>query len=122
MLEDKRRNRSDNIHEALGLQLAACAARAQLSALILAEDQGLPVASTGNADEAEEAAALAPSLARNSGCWHGSVQTVEGLKSVTICPVPTADGRLYLCAVADLGASVDTELIRGGNGIRRILH
>lgn len=122
MLEEKRRNRSDNIHEALALQLAACAARARLSALILAEDQGLPVASAGNVAEAEEVAALAPSLARDSRCWHGSVQTVEGLKSATICPVPTEDGRLYLCAVADLGARIDTELVRGGNGIRRILH
>jgi hypothetical protein len=122
MLEERRQKRSYNTHKALGLQLASCAARANLSALILAEDQGLPVAATGNVEEAEEVAAMAPSLARDSGCWHGSVQTAEGIKSVTVCPVPTELGRLFLCAVSRVGARVDTELIRGGHGVRRILH
>jgi len=122
MLEERRHKRSRNTHTALGLQLASCAERAQLSALILAEDQGLPVAAAGKFEEAEEIAAMAPSLARDSGCWHGSVQTAEGIKSVTVCPVPTELGRLFLCAVGSVGSSVDTELIRSGVGVRRILH
>ena len=122
MLVERRQQRSDNTHTALSLQLASCAARARLSALVLAEDQGLPVASTGKFEEAEEIAAKAPSLARDSGCWHGSVQTEDGIKSVTVCPVRTELGRLFLCAVGGIGAAVDTELIRGGNGVRRILH
>lgn len=122
MLEERRQKRSYNTHKALGLQLASCAARARLSALVLAEDQGLPVASTGKHEEAEEIAAMAPSLARDSKCWHGSIQTDEGIKPVTVCPVRTELGRLFLCAVGGHGDSVDTELIRGGNGVRRILH
>ncbi|MBW2277601.1 MAG: hypothetical protein JRF63_08935 [Deltaproteobacteria bacterium] len=122
MVEERRRNRSKNAHSALGLQLASCAARARLSALILAEDQGLTVATTGNVEEIEEIAAMAPSLARDSGCWHGSVQTVEGIKSVTVCPIPTELGRLFLCAVGRVGSTIDTELIRSGVGVRRILH
>jgi hypothetical protein len=122
MLEERRRNRSYNTHEALGLQLASCATRAQLSSLILAEDQGLPVATAGKIEEAEEIAAMAPSLARDSGCWHGSIQTAEGIKRVTVCPVPTELGRLFLCAVGGGGRTTDTELIRGGAGVRRILH
>ena len=122
MLEERRQQRSYNTHKALGLQLASCAARARLSALILAEDQGLTVATTGNFEEVEEIAAMAPSLARDSGCWHGSVQTAEGIKSVTVCPVPTELGRLFLCAVGSVGTTIDTELIRSGAGVRRILH
>jgi len=122
MLDERRQRRSYDTHKALSLQLAACAERARLSALILAEDQGLPVACAGKVEEAEEIAAMAPSLARDSGCWHGSIQTVDGIKSVTVCPVPTELGRLFLCAVGGIGAGVDTELIRGGHGVRRILH
>ena len=75
-----------------------------------------------NVEEAEELAAVAPSLAPDSGCWHGSVQTEDGIKAVTVCPVLTELGRLYLCAVGDSSATVDTELIRGGHGVRRILN
>jgi hypothetical protein len=122
MLEERRTRRSDNIHEALGHQLSACAARAKLSSLILAEDQGIQVAGIGELEEAEEIAALAPRLAPDNSCWHGSVRTDEGIKRATICPVQTPDGRLFLCAVGGIGTIVDNELLRIGQGVRRILH
>jgi hypothetical protein len=122
MSEERRTLRSEEIHEALGLQLAACARRAALSSIILAEDQGLPVASTGDPSEAEEVAALAPLLLNGGASWHGSVQTEDGIKPVTICPVSTEIGRLFLCAVGGSGKRVDMELMRGGLGVCRILN
>ena len=78
MGEERRRCRSERIHEALGLQLAACADRARFSSLVLSEDQGLPVASAGDAEEAEEIAALAPHLATGTRFWRGSIKTEDG--------------------------------------------
>jgi hypothetical protein len=122
MHEERRLNRSINIYDALGHQLAACAERARLSSLVLAEDQGLLVASIGDPLEAEEIAALAPRLAPDTDIWHGTVRTAEGIKSATICPLITDSGRVYLCAVGEVGTTVDTELFRSGQGVRRILH
>jgi hypothetical protein len=66
---DRRTRRSEQAQEALVFQLERVRAKAALDALVLATQDGLPVAHSGEAELCAELAALAPFIARDdSGC------------------------------------------------------
>lgn len=121
MLIERRTNRSDNIMEALGLQLAATARRGGFSALVLAESQGIPVASTGETAEIEEVVAVAPSLTPGARPWQGRLLLASGCVRVLVMPVNTCDGPLFLCAAGGRSPEAIADLLRGGLGVSRIL-
>jgi hypothetical protein len=121
MERERRVNRSDDILEALAHLLGATARRAQFSSLTLTEGQGITVAATGNADEAEEIAAISPRLAPGAGFWHGIIETDGGAKQVTVVPVSTDEGPLFLCAIGGRRPAIAAELLRSGVGVCRIL-
>lgn len=121
MQPERRTKRSDNLIEALGLQLAAVARRGGLTALVLAEGQGIPVASAGFCDDLEEVAALAPSLAPDARPWQGKLRNDGRTVLVTVLPVSTCDGPLFLCAAGGHGPEVTADLLQGGLGVCRIL-
>jgi hypothetical protein len=118
---DRRIRRSDETTEALTLQLAATATRAACTAVVLSEKDGLAVAEVGDDGSTEEIAAMAPMLARDGRRWHGTVHTSWGDRLVTITPMPSAHGALYLCAVGGQICTLGAELISGGRGVLRIL-
>ena len=62
--QDRRRRRSDDAREALDLQLAHVRDAARLDALVLASDEGLSIAFSGEEELCTELAALAPFLPR----------------------------------------------------------
>lgn len=121
MLTERRTNRSENIMEALGLQLAATARRGGFSALALAESQGILVASTGATAEIEEVVAIAPSLTPGARPWRGSLRLASGCVQVLVMPVNTGDGPLFLCAAGGRGPGAIEDLLRAGLGVGRIL-
>ena len=121
MQTERRINRSDNLFEALGLQLAATARRAGFTSLVLTEGQGIPVASIGQSPELEEVAALAPSLAPGARPWQGTLRSTEGPQVVTVMPLSTGDGPVFLCAAGGRGSEVAEDLLHAGLGICRIL-
>lgn len=123
MRQDERRvKRSHNVHEALELQLAATAERAHFNTVILAEHQGIPVAGAGEVFEDEEIAALAPSLVPGKKVWQGKVAIDNGPeKRVTIAPIETDVGNLYVCGVGGESSKVIAELLVSCKGVNRIL-
>jgi hypothetical protein len=121
MQVERRVHRSDDTMEALTLQLAATAQRTACSAIILSEAAGIPVAEVGGDDAGEEIAALAPTLVRDGRRWHGAIRTAAGDRLVTIAPLPSAEGVLFLCAVGGLLCVLGPELASGGRGLVRIL-
>ena len=121
MQPERRTNRSDNILEALGLQLAATARRGGFTSLMLAEGQGVPVAFAGEDSEIEEIAAVAPSLAPGARPWRGRLRRESGCVQVSVMPISTRDGPLFLCAIGGHGPEVTADLLQGGLGICRIL-
>jgi hypothetical protein len=121
MQPERRTHRSNNIFEALGLQLAATARRAGFTSLLLAEGQGIPVVSAGPCAALEEVAAVAPSLAPGARPWHGRLRGEGGATLVTVLPISTADGPLFLCAAGGSGPEVAADLLHGSLGICRIL-
>jgi hypothetical protein len=118
MRPERRARRSEDTLEALGLQLEAVARRARLDGLLLVEEQGLEVASAGAVVGLEEIAAVAPKLAPGAGFWRGELW---GEVPVTVVPVSTDFGALFLCAAGGAEAELDGELLRGGCGVCRIL-
>jgi len=121
MHTERRLRRSDDSLEALALQLEATADRAACTALVLTERDGLQLVEVGDDAAAEEIAALAPTLVRDGRLWHGAVPTAFGERLVTVAPVPSGQGTLYLCAVGGLMCVLGPELALGGRGVARIL-
>ncbi|MBN2343634.1 MAG: hypothetical protein JXX29_19325 [Deltaproteobacteria bacterium] len=122
MKEERRTKRSHNVHEALELQLEAIATRASFNSVILAEHQGIPVAGAGKVFEDEEIAALAPRLVPGKKLWQGKVSIDNGPeKQVTIAPIKTDVGDLFICGVGGQSSKVLAELLVGSKGVNRIL-
>jgi hypothetical protein len=121
MERERRVNRSENILEALGHLLGSTARRAHFSSLTLTESQGITVAGVGDTNEAEDIAVISPQLAPGARFWQGIVETPDGSKRVTVAPVSTDEGPLFLCAVGGMRPAIAAELLRSGMGVCRIL-
>ena len=122
MYQERRHNRSDNIYEALELQLAAVARSAHFSAVVLTEHQGITVACAGKVSDVEELAAFAPQLAPGRRIWQGRVKDKTGAATlVTVAPFETDMGRLYMCAAGGDEQRREAALLTGGKGVYRIL-
>jgi len=122
MESERRQKRSVNVHQALELQLNATAERAGFDSVILTEDQGIPVAGAGNVNECEEYAALAPQLVPGNQLWQGKIAIDNGpQKEVTVAPLHTEIGDLYVCAVGGDSEKVMAELLLSCRGVNRIL-
>lgn len=121
MQEERRRNRSNDLAIALGLQLHYSVTRARFKSLVLSEELGLLVAAAGERSELEELAALAPVLAGDHRYWQGIVKTTAGRECVTVARVDTAFGTFYLTGVAGKASAVLSELLQSGQGVARIV-
>lgn len=121
MREERRRNRSNDVAIALGLQLHYSVTRAKFKSLVLSEELGLLVAAAGEPSEFEELAALAPILAGGRRYWQGIVKTASGRERVTVAKVETSFGTFYLSGVAGRSSAILTELLQSGQGIARIV-
>ncbi len=122
MVPNRRVKRSDNIQEALNLQLTATAKRANFGSLVLADDRGLLVASTTKKKVSEQMAALSPKLAPGLNTWHGRVHTNAGKLRLSIAPFRFGEGLLYLSALGGVSSSISRELFMSGLGVSRILN
>jgi len=119
---EQRMNRSDIAQEAIELQLAAVAERAQFSSLVLADELGLIMARVGDSNFTEEMAAISPALSKKSRSWRGKVLTSSGrIMQLTIAAVSSKYGSLFLCAAGGMSSSALHELYLGGCGVDRIL-
>ncbi len=121
MHEDRRVRRSQDLSEALELQIAATVQKARFNALALAEECGLLVAGCGNSAEIQELAALAPNLAGASRFWQGRATTASGEHRLSVVLVDTPLGKLYLCGAGGSIGSIWAELRQTGQGVTRIM-
>lgn len=122
MRTERRMKRSHNVHEALELQLAATVKRGHFNSVILAENQGIAVAAAGKVTDDEEIAALAPGLVLGKKLWQGKISLDNGPeKQVTIAPIQTDVGNLYICGIGGNSPLSVNELLAGTQGINRIL-
>ncbi len=118
---NRRISRSNDVHEALRLQLAASARRARFSAFVLADELGTVIASTGDHNIGAEMAAVSPLLAPGIKPWHGTVPSNKGAVSLSIAPIKFDDAKLYLSAADGRRRDITRELFTSGQGVTRIL-
>ncbi len=105
---DRRTRRSQRVHEALSLQLDHVRGKARIAALVLATEEGLRVAHSGEEGLCEELAARAPFL---------SNERTTRVRHVSCLGLP-----LYLVSYGESDASqIDDWLEHASHGITRIL-
>lgn len=123
MQEERRVRRSDRIETALGYQLQACSERAGLRAMVLADHDGLLVASSPWEDEqGEELAAIMPLLAKGNDFAGVVVTEEQRTDRVLVSSFVAAGAPLFLCAVGDFDGASHHEIARAKVGVRRILN
>lgn len=120
---ERRVERSEARGVALGLQLQACAERAGASAMVLADPDGLLVAtSRRGATSSEEIAAILPFLALNSDFAGLMMNRIPGGEQVVVSAFNVDGVDLYLCAVGDFSDRMHQEIAKAKMGVRRILY
>ncbi len=121
---ERRFRRSEQTDEALTYQLDACVERAELDIMLLADHDGLLVAtSQSSGDDTEEIAAILPLLARGhdfigSLVSHGGSSCLE----VAVSAFHISDSELFLCALGGNDQEVFNELEIAKSGVTRILN
>lgn len=122
MKRERRRQRSDHYPRALRLQLAATAARARFSAVVLTGRNGMLLVGAGDAQEHQELALLARKLAPLGRSWQGRFMSRTGTRRVTITPLKCRLGSFQLCALGGDEAAAYGALAESGQGVQRILN
>lgn len=109
---ERRTQRSEHVEEALSLQLARVRDEARLEALVLASEEGLPIAHSGEPSFCEELAALAPFIER----------VTDKTELLRVRPMHVFDHTLYLVSYRrEREGEVDRWLDHASGGVSRIL-
>jgi hypothetical protein len=122
LVEDRRRQRSNDPLVALHYQLVRARREGNLDAVVVADDSGVVVAGAGAWAPCDELAAYAPLLAH--GVWtepgaQGTSRLAEMRTEVDVQPVDVEGQTVLLCARG--GALRSTTLNRTALGVARIL-
>lgn len=118
---ERRRRRSNDPSQALAYQLDACRKRAGLDAMILADQDGLCVATAGRAETCEQFAARVPMIQRGARRFAGEMWTDEDRWDVDVWRFDVGGMELSLCAVGGMPDERTQELARSLKGVTRIL-
>ena len=120
VFHERRGQRSESKREALMLQLRACARRAGVEAMVLADNQGRIIARSDRLSIAENLASFSPFFAKTKA-WYGQMQ-VDGLSTpVAISPFQLGSSTAYLCAVGAEQRTIGAAFLQATAGIRRIM-
>ncbi|MET0341583.1 MAG: hypothetical protein ABW252_11330 [Polyangiales bacterium] len=116
--DERRRRRSDDAREALELQLAHVRDAARLDALVLASDEGLSIAFSGEEELCTELAALAPFLPHELDAPHA-----DGADALRVMPLSLGAVPLLLVSYCRDQApdGLETWLAHASQGVVRIL-
>jgi hypothetical protein len=118
---DRRRHRSTNLVEALKLQLGSSCSFADLDALVLADEDGLCVASAGVDGAAEDIAAHAAVVGHKVENFEGVLFSSEQQWSVRIRRFRIGVTQMFLCAVGGGGETRAQTVHDSIGGVSRIL-
>jgi hypothetical protein len=118
--QDRRRRRGRTITEALRYQLEACCADGRIDAMVLADGDGLPLASSGDTYACDEVAARMVLVGRSRD-FDGVVYGPGERWDVKMIRVPFEDTELLMCAVGGKKSARGEQIRRGAEGAVRIL-
>jgi hypothetical protein len=118
---DRRRRRADTTTQALKFQLAACCEDGRMQAMVLADGDGLPLASSGDTYACDEVAAKMVHVGRRIKEFNGTLLGAGHKYDVQMMKVQVDGTDLLVCAVGGTPEARKRQLHRGATGALRIL-
>jgi hypothetical protein len=120
VFHERRSQRSDSKREALMLQLRACARRAGVEAMVLADQQGRIIARSDRLPMADDLASFSPFLAKPK-TWFGQMRFDGESRTVAVSPFQLGSSTAFLCAVGAKRRSIGGVFLQATAGVRRIM-
>jgi hypothetical protein len=120
-MNERRRTRSELPSEALLLQLDACRRDSNVEAMVIADDEGLALASCGDQDACEEIAARSAQVGRRVAEFSGTLLGQDQAWDLQMKRISVPGGELLICAVGGTAAMRQRQVERSAAGAARIL-
>ncbi len=120
-MNERRRHRSELPSEALHLQLDACCHDGSVDAMVIADEEGLPLASYGDQQACDEIAARSAQVGRRVAEFSGTLLGHDHAWDVQVKRVTVSGGELLVCAVGGSAAMRQRQVERSAAGVQRIL-
>lgn len=118
---ERRRQRTHLVSQALRYQLAACCADGNIAAMVVADPDGLPLASSGDAGDCEELAARMVLVGARIAELRGTLLGDGRRWDVEMRKIQVDGVDLLVCAVGGSPEQRKRQVQRGAAGTLRIL-
>jgi len=118
---ERRQRRADLITQALTYQLLACCEDGQMHAMVVADEDGLPLASSGDCYACDEVAATMGHVAARTPTFSGTLLRSGQRWEVEMAKVVVDGSPLLVCAVGGSPEQRQRQIARGAQGALRIL-
>ena len=118
---ERRRRRASTATQALTYQLAACCEDGHIEAMVVADGDGLPLASSGDAFACDEVAARMVLVGARIKEFNGTLLGMGHAWHVQMVKVDVEGSELLVCAVGGSAAARKRQIRRGAEGAQRIL-
>lgn len=120
-MKERRRRRADTVTLALTYQLDDCCKDGQIQAMVVADGDGLPLASSGDAYACDEVAARMVLVGPKIRTFDGTLLGQGARWDVQMTKVAIDGSELLVCAVGGSSAQRKKQIARGAAGALRIL-
>jgi hypothetical protein len=118
---ERRRRRTDLITQALTYQLLACCEDGAMHAMVVADEHGLALASSGDAQTCDEVAASMVHVGARTDAFSGTLLGDGQRWDVQMTKVVVDGSPLLVCAVGGSAEQRRRQVDRGARGTLRIL-
>lgn len=118
---ERRRRRAELVTQALGYQLDACCADGKITAMVVADGDGLPLASSGDTYACDEVAVRMVHVGARIQEFNGTLFGGGQRWDVQMQKVRVDNSELLVCAVGGTPTERKRQIARGAQGALRIL-
>jgi hypothetical protein len=118
---ERRRRRASTATQALRYQLAACCEDGRIEAMVVADGDGLPLASSGDTSACDEVAARIVLVGQRIKEFNGVLLGPGQRWDVQMTKIEIEGSELLVCAVGGTAAARRRQIKRGAQGTLRIL-
>ena len=118
---ERRRRRANTVTQALKYQLAACCEDGRIEAMVVADGDGLPLASSGDTYACDEVAARMVLVGTRIKAFSGTLLGAGNSWQVQMLKVQVDGSELLVCAVGGTAEARKKQITRGAEGALRIL-
>lgn len=121
MIQERRRRRTSSPGQALEYQLAQCCEDGRIEAMVVADGDGLPLASSGDTFACDEVAARMALVAPRIKEFSGTLLGAGAAWQVQMLKVQVDETELLVCAVGGTAEARQRQIARSAQGALRIL-